>query len=89
METDPKAAAAREALGTTMTLAVQQSCVIAAVRALIAAHPDPVRVRQVFDQLLFQTRVHPAVLADKDRAIVLDDLTETLFEPAVQLRIDP
>lgn len=85
MEIDPTASAAHERLGAVLALSAHQSCLAMAVRALIATHPDQMRMRQVFDQLLFQTLTQPATLAAPDVAILLKDMAKTLFEPPASL----
>jgi|JI81AbrownRNA_FD_contig_61_180643_length_504_multi_1_in_0_out_0_1 hypothetical protein len=85
MQTDPVAAAARSRLGATMTISTHLYGLTSAVRALIATHPEPERMRQVFDQLIGQMLAHPAFLSDPDQGIVLRDFAATLFQPPVEL----
>lgn len=72
-------------IGDTMTLGLQVASLHAAVKAILAAHPEPERVRAAYDQLLGQFIASPAVAGHPDRAIVMRDLTATLFSPPVVL----
>lgn len=84
----PEQQAAIEAVGRLddhITLALQIASVHAAVKAMLLAHPEPERVRTVYDQLLGQFIASPAVAGFPDRALVLRDLTATLFAPPVVL----
>ena len=85
MQTNPAAQDARNRLGVEVTLAIQMYGLTAAVRALLAEHPQPEKARAVFDQLLGQMLAHPSFLADKDQGIVLRDFAATLFQPPVKL----
>ena len=85
MKTDPIAQAARTRLGATLTIAVQMYGLTAAVRALLQSHPEPEKVRALFDQLLGQMLAHPGFLADPDQGVVLRDMTATLFQPSVEI----
>lgn len=84
----PEQKAALEAtgrIGDQMTLALQIASLHAAVKAMLATHPEPDRVRAVYDQLLGQFIASPAVAGFPDHALVLRDLTATLFAPPVVL----
>ena len=85
MQTDPNAAAARNRLGHELVLSTHLTGLMAAVRAILATHPEPERVRAVFNQLIGQMLSHPGFLADRDQGIVLRDLAATLFQPPVRL----
>jgi hypothetical protein len=85
MQTNPAAQDARTRLGATAMLAIQMYGLTAAVRALLATHPQPEKARAVFDQLLGQMLAHPGFLVDQDQGIVLRDFAATLFQPSVQL----
>lgn len=80
--------AAREAvarLEPAETLTLQMAVVFSAVRALINAHPEPDSVRANYDQLMGQFMAGPATAGYPDKAVVLRDLTATLFAPPVVL----
>lgn len=85
MKTDPIAQAARDRLEPTLVLANHLYCLTNAVRALLATHPEPEKVRAVFDQLLGQMLAHHVSLDDSDRGIVLRDYAATLFQPPVEI----
>lgn len=85
MKTDPVAAAARSRLGATMTISTHLYCLTSAVRALIATHPEPERLRHVFDQLIGQMLAHPGFLSDSDQGIVLRDFAAALFQSPVEI----
>ncbi len=84
----PEQKLAREAIGRLgedahylQTLASQ-----IAVKALIAAHPNKDIVRQYYDQLLGQLIASGAGHPNSaDNALVLHDITATLFAPPVKL----
>lgn len=84
----PEQKAAREAIsrmGNTDALATQIAAAQCAIRALIAAHPEPEKVRAVYDQLIGQLMATLALAHDPDKNLVLRDLTETLFRPPASL----
>jgi hypothetical protein len=86
--TTPEQKAAQEAvrrLGSTLAIATQTSAMLCAVRALLAAHPNPSSVRTIYDQLIGQLMATPGVVDDPDQMAVLRDLTNTLFRPPVKL----
>lgn len=86
--TTPQQKAAREAIGrmgNIDALATQIAAAQCAIRAMIATHPEPEKVRAVYDQLVGQLMAIPAIAADSDKMLVLRDLTETLFRPPVVL----
>lgn len=85
MEHDKDAAAARSRLGVEAVLANHLYCLTAAVRALIATHPDGDRMRLVFDQLVGQMLAQPGFLDDPDKGVVLRNFAEVLFQPPVEL----
>lgn len=85
MKSDPAAKSARNRLSATETIAIQMNCVAVAVRAILATHPDPGGARLIFDQLIAQMLVHPDFLADADRALILRDMAEALWQPLVEL----
>ncbi|WP_428827388.1 hypothetical protein ACLIKD_04815 [Azonexus sp. IMCC34842] len=85
MQTDPIAAAARDRLGATVTIATQLYGLTAAVRALITTHPEPEKMHAVFDQLIGQMFAYPGFLAAPDQGVVLRDFAATLFQPPVEL----
>lgn len=58
----------------------------AAVRALIATHPDREAVRRLFDQLCGQHFVEPAYLDKPSNAVAVKAWAEILFQPPVQLQ---
>lgn len=89
MQSSHEAKNARDRLDAPLLLATHLYGLSAAVRAIIATHPDPKNLRQVFDQFLFQMQAHPAFLSNKDTALALKDFAETLFQPSVVLDIDP
>lgn len=64
---------------------IQILVALSAVRALIAAHPQPEKVRDIYEQLITQAIASPFVMGQPDKAIVLRDISATLFAPAVQL----
>ena len=84
----PEQKAALEAVGRvgdTMTISLQITSLHAAVKAMLSAHPEPDRVRAIYDQLLGQFIASPAVAGHPDHVIILRDLTSTLFAPPVVL----
>lgn len=85
MKTDPIAQAARDRLGPTLVLANHLYCLTNAVRALLETHPEPEKVRTVFDQLHGQMLAHHGMYDDPDRGIVIRDFAATLFQPPVEL----
>lgn len=68
-----------------ITLDIQVSVALIAIRALINSHPNPEQVRKIYDQLLGQLLTSSVVLNSPDRSLVLKDLTATLFRPPVLL----
>lgn len=68
-----------------MTISTHLYGLTSAVRALIATHPDPERMRQVFEQLIDQMLGNPGFLSDPDLGIVLRDFATTLFQPRVEV----
>lgn len=85
MQTNQVAATAISRLGATMTISTHLYGLTSAVRALIATHPEPERIRKVFEQLIDQMLVDQAFLSDPDLGIVLRDFAATLFQPRVEL----
>ena len=89
MPQDQNAKAARARLDTVVVLSIQITGLAAAVRAILATHPEPDRVRAVFDQLfdqwLGQMLAHPGFLAEQDKGVVLRDFAASLFQPPVVL----
>jgi hypothetical protein len=69
----------------TEFVAIQVTALSAAVRALIATHPEPDRVRAVFDQLLGQMQANPAYLGHPEKQNLLKSLAELLFRPPIEL----
>jgi hypothetical protein len=89
MKVNPEAKKARDSLDPTELLALHLYALTAAVRAILAIHSDPPRVRAVFDQLIAQMQAHPAYMASPAKTIVLRDFVATLFQPPVNLDTDP
>lgn len=85
MQTNPDAHEARTSLGASIATTIQLYGLTAAVRALLATHPEPEKSRAVFDQLLDQMLAHPGFLADLDQGVILRDFAATLFQPPVVL----
>lgn len=85
MKSSKEAKAAQASLGATVLLSVHLYGLSAAVRALLATHTEPERVRNVFEMLLGQMLTHPSFLSDPASAVVLRDFAETLFQPSVEL----
>jgi len=85
MKSSKEAQAAQKNLGATLLLSVHLYGLTAAVRAILATHPEPEKVRAVFDQLLGQMLTHPGFLAEQDQGIVIRDFAATLFQPPVEL----
>lgn len=86
MTTDQKAA--RDAVARLDPMEVhniQMLALFSAVRALIAVHPQSEKVRGVYDQLTAQVIASPFVMGQPDKAIILRDISATLFAPAVKL----
>lgn len=82
--------AAREALsrlGNPTALAIQIAALMSLGRALLATHPDKDAVRAVYDQFMGQLMAQPGIVDDPDQMTVLRDLTNTIFQPSVQLDI--
>lgn len=69
-------------------LLVRSVVVECAVRALIADHPNPERVRVIFDQLVSQVQALRAGDAPEFQAAARE-AAETLFRPAVRLDTGP
>jgi hypothetical protein len=88
MQTDLDAQTARDRLGATLVLSTHLYVLTAAVRAMIAAHPDPEGFRRAFDQLVVQMQTHQAFLLEPDQAVVLKDFVQVLLQPPVKLDID-
>jgi hypothetical protein len=60
---------------------IQLHVLWAAVKAIIATHPEPEKVRKVFDQLIGQSTANLIVQGEPVEAlIVVRDLTTSLFE---------
>ncbi|NKF21548.1 hypothetical protein [Solimonas marina] len=57
----------------------------AVVRAMIATHPQPEKVRLLFDQLLMQMLADPVYLGDKKNAQALREFGEAVFQPSLRL----
>lgn len=72
-------------LDPTVVVATQLYGLTSAVRALIATHPEPDRLRQVFDQLLGQMLAHPGMVLNPEQGIVLREMAEVLFRSPVAL----
>jgi len=72
-------------LSQLQILDLQVSVAHLAIKALICAHPEPEKVRTYYDQLLGQIMTGPGVLGHPDKALVLRDLTATLFAPPASL----
>ena len=85
MQTDQKAAAARERIGYELVLSTHLYGLTAAVRALIAAHPEPEKFQVAFEQLIGQMLAHPGFLSNPDQGVVLRDFAATLLQPPVEL----
>lgn len=85
MKPDPNAQAAMARLGSELVVANHLYALTAAVRALLATHPEPERVKAVFDLLLGQMLTHQGNLSNPDAGIVLRDFTATLFQPPVEI----
>lgn len=88
MQTDPAAKEARDRLGPELTSAIHLYTLTSAVRALLAAHPEPERVRSTFDFLHAQILAHQVFLLEEDMKIVANDMAETIFQPPVELDTD-
>lgn len=88
MQTDFTAQEARSRLGPQVSTAIQLYTLASVVRALIAAHPEPERVRSIFDFLHAQTLAYPAYLLEEDIKIVANDMAATLFQTPVNLDTD-
>jgi hypothetical protein len=85
MKKDDEAAAARSRIGHELVQSTHLYGLLAAVRALIATHPDQDKVRQAFDQLIGQMLASPGFLVNTDFGVVLRDFSETVFQPPVEL----
>jgi hypothetical protein len=73
-------AAARAALHPIELQQVQINALATGFRALMAIHPHPDRVRQVFDQLAGQQEASWGFLQNPNLGVVFRDLAETLFQ---------
>src|SRR5687767_8939889 len=74
MTTDSRKGIAQEAKDRLGGFAVQSIYLygmMAAVRALIATHPDPDALRSSYDRFVGQMMAQPGFLVDRDRGIVL------------------
>jgi len=85
MNSDEEAKAARAELGEDRTMTVHFYGLAAVVRALVNAHPDPSRVRTLYDQLEVQMMASPAMATDKAARTVLKDFSASVFQPPVVL----
>lgn len=84
----PEQQAAIEAvgrIGDAWTVNLQIAVLQAAVRAMAVTHPEPDKFRGYYNQVMGQFMASQAVAGYPDRALVLRDLTASLFEPPVAL----
>jgi hypothetical protein len=73
-------------MDATTFLAAQVSALALALRAVIATHPEPERIRAVFDQLAAQVQAHPGFLgAQIGQANALRSMAEMLFRPPIAI----
>jgi len=67
-------------------LALQETVLCCAFRALLANHPEPQKVRATFDQLLGQIQASPAVAgSSQGQSEAVRSFAATLFQPPVTL----
>ena len=87
MQIDSAAQAARTRLGPQV-LGITDTILGAAVRAIIAAHPEPEKVRHYFDQYLGQMLAGRPFLGNPDAGIVARDFAASIFQDP-QMRHTP
>ena len=84
----PDQKAARDAaarLTGAEVLTLQSVICFSAVRAMVATHPEPEKMRAIYDQLIGQFIASPAVVGKPGKSFIIRDLTATLFEPPIEL----
>ena len=81
MSIDPKEVdAARLRLGPQV-IGINDNIFGILVRALLATHPEPEKVRHKFDMLFGQLLATPPYIGNQDARLVAHDLVETAFRP--------